>query len=684
MQGQTKPKPKPKTKGGTAAPAANTGTVVLDVGREKFTAQQIADAYQKNSNRGKTFFQLERDSALDFVNLYANYRLKVQAAEDEGLDKKPEVIEDLRNNRMQLAIPSAPATGYLIERKVVDPAVEAIFKRRSEELKVAVIFSSMRPADPADTLRAYQRTLKMYERLKAGVDFARMAADSSDDPNTKASGGVIGYITAGMVLRSLEDAAYETQAGKVYDGIIRVPSGFVLLKVIDRVPRYKVHAAHILIQGNPKDTANVAATSDMYSRLATAQERLKKGEDFATVAREMSDDKVSGANGGDLMSYYTRSLGFEAKNGKLVPEFEDAMFKLAPGEVSGPVVTQYGIHLIKVLDRQMPKFEDEKETIRQMYKSRFLTEDRAAFVRKTIQSQGFQLNSSTFNQMLAAVNQKGTAADSSWAAGLGSGLRSQELYSYDGKSYTLGAWIDSVEKRSELRATPLNAEGVRNSIYFLLEQPALTKAASNLETEYPEFAALMREFRDGILIFKLEEEAIWNKLNKSYDEEKGKAYFQRHQAKYMTQPKIALTEIFIYNEDEAKRLYDQVRKGDVPFDTLAAKNTQRQGYRERGGHWAAATARNADIVKQVLERRPGAKPGDILEPFSYQSGYSIIRVDSVEASHPMTYEEARSEVQGDYLEDLQKDMTKEWLDSLRLKYRVKINERALESMLAAK
>jgi peptidyl-prolyl cis-trans isomerase SurA len=398
----------------------------------------------------------------------------------------------------------------------------------------------------------------------------------------------------------------------------------------------------------------------------------------------MSDDKVSGANGGDLMSYYTRSLGFEAKNGKLVPEFEDAMFRLAPGEVSGPVTTQYGVHLIKVLDRQMPKFEDEKETIRQMYKSRFLTEDRAAFVRRTIQSQGFQLNKSTFDQVVAAVNQRGTAADSAWAAGLGPGLRSQELYSFAGKSYTLGAWIDSIETRSELRATALNPEGIRNSIYFLLEQPALTQAASNLETEYPEFASLMREFRDGILIFKLEEEAIWNKLNKSYDEEKGKAYFQRHQSKYMMQPKVALTEIFIYNEDEAKRLYEQAKKGEISFDTLAAKNTQRQGYRERGGHWTAATSKNADIVKQVLDRKPGAKPGDILEPFSYQSGYSIIRVDSVEGPRPMSYEEARSEVQGDYLEDLQKEMTKEWLDTLRTKYRVKINERALESMLAAK
>src|SRR6185295_9904892 len=115
-------------------------------------------------------------------------------------------------------------------------------------------------------------------------------------------------------------------------------------KVLDRSPRYKVRAAHILFEANVKDSTSVK-TQEAYTRLREAQARLARGDDFATVAREMSDDKVSAANGGDLMSSYTRSLGFEAKNGKLVPEFEEAMFALQPGQVSQPVVTQYGIHL---------------------------------------------------------------------------------------------------------------------------------------------------------------------------------------------------------------------------------------------------------------------------------------------------------------------------------------------------
>jgi hypothetical protein len=127
-----------------------------------------------------------------------------------------------------------------------------------------------------------------------------------------------------------------------------------------------------------------------------------------------------------------------------------------------------------------------------------------------------------------------------------------------------------------------------------------------------------------------------------------------------------------------------VLTGTDPIDSLAAQSTQRQGYREKAGRWGMSNARNSDIVKQVLQRRPNAKAGDIIEPFAYQGGWSIIRVDEAEPVRPMTYDEARSEVQGDYMEERQADLTKEWLNTLRTKYRVKINERALESMLATK
>jgi len=115
--------------------------------------------------------------------------------------------------------------------------------------------------------------------------------------------------------------------------------------------------------------------------------------------------------------------------------------------------------------------------------------------------QGFRLDATTMSRLLASVNQNGTTADTAWTARIDGALRSQPLFTFRGAQFTVGAWIDSIEARRELRATALNQRGVRNSIDFLLEPSALFEEAKTLERDYPEFAALMKEFRDGILIF---------------------------------------------------------------------------------------------------------------------------------------------------------------------------------------
>lgn len=660
-----------------SVPKKISDAVVLEVGREKFSVGQIADVFKKNANRGgKSFYQLDRDTALAFLDLYARYRLKVQAALEEGLDKKQEVIDDLANNRMQLAIPPAPQTGYLIERKVVDPAVERIFKLREEEVRVAVIFSSMRANDPVDTMRAYKRTLDMLGRLKSGEDFARLVLDSSDDRSFAASGGQI-WVTGGMLFRPMEDAAYETKPGTLYEGPIRVPAGYVLMKVTDRRQRTRIRPAHIFF-----DTHGSDSTSGVLAKAAQALTRLRAGEKFEDVARQMSDDKTSGANGGDLGGFYTRSLGFEAASARLWPEFEEVLFGLKDGEFSEPLLTSAGYHIVRRTESKRPTFAEEKETIRQMYKQQFLNDDRAEFVRTVIEKHGFSLNDGAMTRLLTSVNQAGTTADTVWSARIAPDLRSQVLYSFGGNSYTVASWIDSIEARRELRVTPLHDRGIRNSINFLLEPTAMTLEAKNLEAEYPEFAALMKEFRDGILIFKLEEELIWSKLK--YDEDQGNAFWAKRQNEYKTEPKLALTEIFLYKQEDLKNAQTQVAANPAQFDSIAAQLTQRAGYRDKGGKWTLSNAKNADIVKQVLERAKDPKPGMILEPFEYQSGHSIIRIDQYEAPRVMTYEEAKPEVMSDYIDYLQKKLQDEWIDTLKLKYRVKVDDRSLNQALAVR
>jgi len=662
-----------------AQPAGNP--VLLRVAGETYTASQVDDQYHRTTNNsGVSFYSLSRDSALAFLNLFANYRLKVRAAIDAGYNRRPEVARDLESSRLQVAVPPPPAVGFLLERKVVDPAVERIFRRRDDELKIGLIYKSIRGESAADSAAAYASVTGIYTRLQEGVPFEELARDSSDDPATKANGGVLPtWITAGMILPEIENSAYETAPGRVYPGAVRIPGGYVLVKTIDRQPRLKVRAAHILITvpENSTDTINA------FARASSALARIRGGEDFAKVAREVSEDRISGANGGDFLSWYTRALGFEVegREAKLDPIFQTALYKLKKGEVSDLVRTRYGYHIIRVLDSRKPTFEEERETIRTFYKQRLMAGDRDAYIRASVERHGLAVNESVLGQMLAAVNPGGSTADTAWAVGIGPGLRRERLYSFMGQSTTVGAFIDSTQVRPDLRAMALNAQGVRAAVQRMVERDALIEDARNLETEYPAFDTLMREFRDGILIFAIEDSLVWKRVNGGYNDTEGRAYYERNRNRYLTPMRLALTELFVYDEAEAKTSYEQVRVRPAMLDSLAAARTQRQGFRDRRGRWGMSDARNADIVRQVLQRDSAPKPGKLLPPFPYQSGYSIVRVDSVQTPRPMPYEEARPEVQNDYLDELQKRITGEWIAGLRSRYGVTIDERALGTSL---
>ncbi|MEO5928558.1 MAG: peptidylprolyl isomerase [Candidatus Kapaibacterium sp.] len=658
--------------------------VLLEVGREKFTQSDIANLYLQNPGRGnRTFYDLGRDSAMQFLNILANYRMKVQAALDAGVDKRPEVMEEITRGLMETALPSASGDGYLIDRNVIDPAVDRIFKRRDDELRLGVILLAWATESPADTLRAFQRGERILALARRGADFLVLARDSSDDPKTKTNFGQLPYITSGMILPPLEDAAYATKAGDIYPGLVRVPAGYLIVKVLDRAPRLELRAAHILVSSPAVADTNIM-NNPFHNRAAAGLERIRKGEDFGKIAREISDDKVSAEIGGDYQSYYTRSLGFHDKNGKLEPEIEEALFNLKDGEVSDIIKTDYGYHIIKRLDSRRPTFEEEKDAIRQFYRGRLISDDRARYIHGVIEKHGMRINDGVFTDMLSALNRNATTAEGAWANGIGDAMRGMTLYSFGGTDYTVGAWIDTVKVRPELRALALNPASIRKSIYDLHEREAMTMEAKALETEHPEFATVMKNLRDGVLVGAIENDVLGKKFSQGSDEARGKAYFQANRARYITSPRLELTEIFVYGRDEADQLYEAARKGTVPFESLAAQNTQRPDYRERSGRWSMATAQEVDLVREVLQRKPNPKAGEILKPFEFQGGYSLVRVERADPARQMTYDEAKSMVQKEYLGEYQKQIQKEWMDALRLRYRVDINDAALRSLFAAR
>lgn len=210
-------------------------------------------------------------------------------------------------------------------------------------------------ATPESIQAARGRAEKVMAEAKGGADFARLAASFSDAPDALA-GGNMGWRPHDRLPEAFSAALKDLRPGEVSQ-VLRSPAGFHVLKLVERrggasalsaAPVQQTHARHILIKTN-----EVVSENDARRRLADLRERIVNGGDFAEFARLQSEDSTA-AKGGDLDWVY---------RGDTVPEFERAMDELKPGEISQPVKSPFGYHLIQVLERRVADVSAERRRL---------------------------------------------------------------------------------------------------------------------------------------------------------------------------------------------------------------------------------------------------------------------------------------------------------------------------------
>ncbi len=633
--------------------------VLATVGPEKITYAQLERVYRRNLNRqGVRLSELSRDSLESFLRLYINYRLKVLDALSRGLEQDSAIRAELEQNRRVVA------ESFLFDKKLVEPAVEELLRRRQWELKLAIMLFSR--DFEQDTSEAYQRALHALELLRQGVPFEQLARDSSDDRETASRGGVLPYITGGMILRPIEDVAYRLKPGEVFPQPIRTRYGYFIVKLLAREPRVAVRARHILLPIVEGDTAAALAKAD------SLMELLRAGADFAELARQHSIDKVTAERGGELGSWYSRSLGFETIQSRLLPEFEDALFRLRDGEL-GTVITAFGVHIIRRDSTKRYTAEEERETLRRLYRRLYYDEDRERFLDSLRAVLQCRLEESAFAALLAAVDTTKTTFDTAWAAAVPRELLSQPLYRCQNlPTVTVGQLLDSLAQPA-FRGYPLKAASLRQAVLRITTPALIAYATRNLEKEYPEFAQMLKDFRDGLLLFRVEEREVWSKL--IFDTLRARAYYDSTRHRYLTEPVYDISEIYVLSDSLARALRQRLDAG-ADFAELAQQYTQRPGYRERKGHWGRLTPKHSKLAQ--LAEQQQARAGDILGPLPYEQGFVLLRINAYEPPRQKSFEEAIPDFAAAVQEQLQQELTERWLQRLRERFPVSINTAALQ------
>lgn len=494
---------------GSAAVPVASGPVIETLGTYQVPASEFGYVYKKNNGTAPDFGT--RQSVTDYLTLYTNFRLKVLDAEKRGLDTTQAFHRELDGYRQQLAQP------YLTEKGVTDQLIREAYSRMGQEVNASHILIRVAPdASPADTAAAYQKIVALRQRVTGGgEDFTTVAGSTSEDPSAKENGGKLGYFTAMQMVYPFETAAYLTPVGQV-SAPIRTRFGYHVIKVNDRrAAQGEIKVAHLMVRVTPQAPRTDSATA--HKKINELYGRLRKGESWDKLVTQFSEDAGSAASGGELPPFST---------GRMIPSFEEAAFKLQkPGDISAPVQTPYGWHIIRLVEKQpVPSFAVMEPTLKSKVAKDSRSElNRTAFLKRIRQEDQFVENSAgkalafaqadtalvkgRFKFNPAALTPSSTKSSKN-AAKAGD---KQPLFTIKGKPYLVSDFLTYAQQNQRPRPTAQPAFAMQQ-LYDQYVDHSLTEFEKNsLDTKYEDYRMLVKEYRDGILLFQLMDEKVWTK-----------------------------------------------------------------------------------------------------------------------------------------------------------------------------
>lgn len=626
--------------------------VLMTIGGKPVTKSEFLAIYNKNNNSKEA--ATDKKGLNEYVDLFVNFKLKVREAEEMGLDTSAAFKNELEGYRKQLAQP------YLTDNEVNEKLLKEAYERLQTDVRASHILVKVdQNALPKDTLEAYNKAIAIRNRILKGESFDAVAKQVSDDPSAKDNGGDLGYFTALQMVYPFENAAFNTKIGEISQPV-RTRFGYHIIKVVDKRPAQgQVLVSHIMVKLS-KD-APEEEKQKAKAKIDEIYQKVKAGEDFAELAKQFSDDKGSAKKGGELPMFGT---------GRMVMEFEKAAFALKNnGDVSEPIQSQYGWHIIKRLDKkELAPFEEMKNELKaKISKDTRSQMGRESFIAKLQKEYKFTENLKARDEFYKVMDS--TIFEGKWTADKAKKLN-KTLFTLGDKTFTQQDFAKYIESHQARRAKT-NTQAVVNDLYKQFkDESIIAYEESRLEQKYPEFRALMQEYRDGILLFELTDRKVWSKAVK--DSAGLQEFYEKNKENFKWGERVDATIYIAANDDIAKNvrkmLKDKKKKGYTDEKILAAINKDTQlNLKIENGKFQKGENEWVDKVKWQE---------GISEDIKKDKQTAFVVIHKVLPPEPKTLAEARGLVTAEY----QNHLEKQWIDSLKKKYNVQINQEVLSSI----
>lgn len=639
----------------SSATAQDSGTTLLTVGGKPVDKDELVYLISKGKSTDASVSGVSREEFEENFDLFVNYKLKVREAEALGMDKSEEFEREFSSFKETLIYP------YLIKNSLEEGELRKAYSRMQEVVRASHILFQFPPnASTEDSLIVLKMALKVKGEIENGGNINELAVQHSDDPSAKINKGDLGYFTGLQMVQPFEDAAYNLQIGQVSDPVL-TNFGYHIIKVQDRQPNPgQVRVSHILVRFDPNDPTQEENARRKIADIYT--EIQKESTVWEDIVKTFSEDPATSQRGGILPWFGV---------GSMIPEFEMAAFSLTEtGEVSPPLKTQYGYHILRLEEKKpLDPYEEMEENIR----SRILRDSRSGMIQSQVVA--IQKARYGFKEDEASVNKLAQVLNPVSKVDFGSTLTSQSLgnsplFTLQGKTY-LASDLSSFMQGEELST---KTKGGTFEIWydrFVAEVLSQTEE-KDLETNNKEYQMLLKEYRDGILLFSLMNQEVWEKGIK---DSLGQAeYFRKNMGKYQWKNRI---EAFVVKVLDPSQLEN------------ARKALQGKGYNQALiQDFEANYKANSTLAFQSESGLFEYADHPVLSKIDTQLAYQEIQVEGVLhlvltgqklPAESRKFEESRGLVIRDYQEYLDTTL----IQTLKSKYPIQINSQVKEEAFLA-
>lgn len=634
---------------------------LITIGDKEITAKEFMDTYEKNNINTEV---IDKKSVEDYLDLYIDFQLKVAEALALEMDTSAAFQKELANYRDQLAKP------YFSNDEITDELVKEAYDRMQYDVNAAhILIRCDVNAIPADTLKAYEKAMSIRERALKGEDFGDLAVELSDDPSArdmeeipgvrrayKGNRGELGYFSAFDMVYPFENGVYNTEPGKI-SMPVRSDFGYHIIKLNSKTPACgAIKAAHIFLALDPNDPNR----SD--SLLAIKAQNIYKeisadGKNWNEIVKKYSDDDGTKNNGGLLTPFRVSNI---------VPEFIDVIKNSEPEEISEPVKTSYGYHIIKFINSTPPAaFEFEEKKIKERVERDMrgqLSEEIA--MKRILKNNNFKENTEVKDDFINTIDSTIIQAKYKINENVDP---SQKLFSINDQEYKLQEFVDYIYKNQKKQGFLTPAAYAYQLYEGFLQEKVFEYEDANLENKYPEFKALVQEYHDGILLFSLMENQVWNKA--AQDTVGLMDYYERNKTNYMWSDRVKALVVSCHRKNNVDEIKAMVEEG-LLADTL------RSYFKENKSQATAKTIffQKGDNVN--IDATPWVEGTIKVYPSTVDNTTQIIRILEVRKPEPKSFKEAKGIVTSGY----QAEIEAQWLQQLETQHAVKVNEKLLSKI----